>query len=329
MNNPFVSVIVPIYNVQEYIVKCVNSLLEQTCENMEYIFVDDYSTDNSFKILSEIVSRSEVAKYKIQLIRHKQNKGVATARNTGLSLAKGKYIASIDPDDWIDPDMLKQMYNLAEDRNADIVWCDYYNEYKDRHDYISQKCEETPLAGLEGMFTSRMLGGMCNKLILRDLFIRHQIRFPDGLNICEDLRVCVQLFYYAERVAHIEKAFYHYVKYRQDSISVSHITTPKLNIEWMENIKGIENFIEEKGLAEMRENIAFLKLVSKQNLLLSGNSINDFILWKNVFPESNAYIVKLNLLFRHRIITWAIMRNVWIIPRLWIQAKRIRHNIFS
>ncbi|MDV3752677.1 glycosyltransferase family 2 protein [Elizabethkingia anophelis] len=329
MNNPFVSVIVPVYNVQEYIVKCVNSLLGQTCKNIEYIFIDDCSTDNSFQILSDIISRRETAEYNIQIIRHEQNKGVATARNTGLSLAKGKYMASIDPDDWIDSDMLEKMYNLAEDRNADIVWCDYYNEYKDHRDYITQKCNETPLAGLEGMLTSRLLGGMCNKLILRDLFIRHQIRFPDGLNICEDLRVCVQLFYYAERVAYIEKAFYHYVKYRQDSISVNHIATPKLNTEWVENIKGIESFIEEKGLISMRENIAFLKLVSKQNLLLSGNHIDSFKLWKNVFPESNAYIGKLNLLFRHRIITWAIMRNLWIIPRLWIKVKRMRHNIFS
>jgi len=319
-----VSVIVPIFNVSNYLEKSVSSLLHQTLDGIEFIFVDDSSTDDSFIKLNAIIDRYPDLKSNIQVVRHHYNKGVATTRNTGLSLARGKYLAAMDPDDWIDPDMLERMYLKMEESGSDIVWCDYYNDFNSHEDYISQTSIETPYACITSMLRGKILGGMCNKLISSSLFHDNSIRFPDGLNMCEDLRVCVQLFYYAKKVVHIEQAFYHYMKYRVDSISTSSANLPVLNIGWIENVKGIDLFLKEKGIENIEESIALLKLIPKQNLLVRGRSLTNFRQWREVFPESNNYVWKGGLPLHYKILANSIVKNRWIIPRIWLFMKKLK-----
>jgi glycosyltransferase involved in cell wall biosynthesis len=324
-----VSVIVPIFNVSNYLEKSVLSLLHQTLDGIEFIFVDDNSTDDSFTKLSAIIDRYPDLKNNIQVTRHDYNKGVATTRNTGLSLARGKYLAAMDPDDWIDSDMLERMYQKMEESRSDIVWCDYYNDYNSHEDYISQKSVETPYGCITSMLRGEILGGMCNKLVSSSLFRDHNIRFPDGLNMCEDLRVCVQLFYYAKKVVHIEQAFYHYMKYRIDSISTSSANLPVLNIGWIENVKGIDLFLKEKGIENMDESIALLKLIPKQNLLVRGHSLSTFKQWREVFPESNNYVWKGDLPLHYKILANSIVKNRWIIPRIWLFMKKLKGRVVN
>ena len=113
------SIIVPVYNSGEYISRCLDSLVNQTLDDIEIIVVNDGSTDNSLEILQEYVSE------KVKIITQK-NSGVAVARNTGLKNAKGKYIAYVDSDDWIELDMFEKMYNKAIENDFDIVMCDFW-----------------------------------------------------------------------------------------------------------------------------------------------------------------------------------------------------------
>ena len=120
---PSISVIVPIFNAEKYIERCVNSLLSQTIEGLELIFIDDCSTDNSLKILNDIIRKKERRKFFIQILSTNANSKQAAVRTMGMKIASGEYIANCDPDDWIDPNMYEIMYSKAKETNADIVTC--------------------------------------------------------------------------------------------------------------------------------------------------------------------------------------------------------------
>lgn len=118
-----ISVIVPIYNIQEYVGQCIESICGQSCKNLEIILVDDGSVDES----SDICNRYAEKDSRIKVL-HKQNEGLVRARKDGLSAATGKYIAYVDGDDWIEPDMMQSLYTILTEQNVDIVMCGWYED---------------------------------------------------------------------------------------------------------------------------------------------------------------------------------------------------------
>src|SRR5690554_2984658 len=119
MDTPILSVIVPIYNVEKQIKRCSISLFEQSFQNMEYIFVNDCSSDKSMEILNEVIDTYPEKKKQIVIINHDTNKGLSAARSSGIQLAKGEYIAHCDSDDWIDTDMYELMMNSIIKEKSD------------------------------------------------------------------------------------------------------------------------------------------------------------------------------------------------------------------
>lgn len=108
-----VSVIIPVYNVGKFIERCARSLMEQTMDNVEYIFVDDASPDNSIQILQKVLADYPNRRDNVRILTHAENKGLPAARNTGLAVATGEYIFHCDSDDFVEPDMLEQLYGKA------------------------------------------------------------------------------------------------------------------------------------------------------------------------------------------------------------------------
>ena len=134
---PLVSIIVPIYNVEPYLKKCIDSIINQTLTNIEIILVNDGSTDNCGKIIDEYAKKDNRI-----IALHKENGGQASARNMGLDIASGKYIGFVDSDDLIDKEMYKVLYDEAEKNIADLVICDFkkVNEnYKIKKDSVFQE----------------------------------------------------------------------------------------------------------------------------------------------------------------------------------------------
>lgn len=123
--NPKISIIVPIYNVEKYLQKCVDSILCQTYKNLEIILVNDGSPDNCPAICDEYAKKDK----RIKVI-HKQNGGVSSARNAGLDVATGKYVQFVDSDDWVEPEYSKTMINLIEENNCDLGICGYIKKGK-------------------------------------------------------------------------------------------------------------------------------------------------------------------------------------------------------
>lgn len=122
---PLVSVIVPVYRAEKFIQQCARSLFEQTLEEMEFIFVNDCTPDSSMVILREIIKEYPNRARQVRIVEHDQNKGSATARNTGLDNARGSYIIYCDSDDWVEREMYEKMIKKAFDDKADIVGCDF------------------------------------------------------------------------------------------------------------------------------------------------------------------------------------------------------------
>ena len=128
---PVVSIIIPIYNVEPYLRCCLNSILAQTFQSWEAVLVDDGSKDNCGKICDEYAAMDS----RFRVI-HKENGGLTSARNAGLAMAFGEWVMPLDGDDWIEPDMLEKMYAVAEKSQADIVYCDFYLSYEKNERYM-------------------------------------------------------------------------------------------------------------------------------------------------------------------------------------------------
>lgn len=213
MSNPLVSVLVPIYGVDKYIERCARSIFEQTYQNLEIIFVNDCTPDNSITILSKVLDGYPQRKKQTRIINHEINKGLAAARKTALLASTGYYIQNYDSDDYVEIDMIENMVHSAQAEDADITICDWYYVYSetDKKCYISVNPSLSPSILLQQVISGEVHSGVVNKLIKRSLYFDNNIYPIDGLNMCEDLSVMFRLVYNADKIAYVSKPLYYYV----------------------------------------------------------------------------------------------------------------------
>ena len=210
IQNPKVSVIVPIYNVEKYIEKCATSLFEQTLEEIEYIFVNDCTPDNSIRVLENVIERYPSRKDNVCIVHHNVNKGLTSARNSGLEIAKGEYIAHCDSDDWLDKDAYKKMYEKAKLHYADVCVCDM--------NILFPSCKIqmlTPQVGVskEDFIRKWIVSGMtslCSVFAAKDLYVEHGLSSPIDIIYCEDFHLTVRMLHFARRVVKVDEPLYNY-----------------------------------------------------------------------------------------------------------------------
>ncbi len=214
MSAPKISVIVPVYKVEKYLDKCVDSIVKQTFTDTEILLVDDGSPDNCGKMCDEWAKKDS----RIKVI-HKENGGLSDARNFGYEASMGKYVIFIDSDDFIEADMLSVLYDLINQNNADISVCGICNCYETGMYPQCEKEEEFVISGKaaikEVLRGERIPGGVVTRLIKRDLLLNH--KFIVGKTY-EDAFFTPELFLKANIVAVTTKAYYYYW-HRNDSIT--------------------------------------------------------------------------------------------------------------
>ena len=211
-----ISVIVPVYKVEKYLERCVDSILAQNYRDLEIILVDDGSPDRCGGICDEYEKKDSRVK-----VIHKQNGGLSDARNVGIEAAKGGFICFVDSDDFIEPEMLMTMYQLQQEQDADIVCCGICDRYENRNFLACSKSEIINCSGkkafeyiLEGKYCA---GSACSKLIRRDIIKEH--RFLVG-KIYEDAFFLPQLMLSATKVSITMQPMYNYW-HREGSITTS------------------------------------------------------------------------------------------------------------
>jgi glycosyltransferase involved in cell wall biosynthesis len=200
-----VSVIVAAYNAERYIKRCLDSLLTQTMPDFEVIVVDDGSRDGTPAILDEYSTRDS----RVRVI-HKENGGVASARQAGLDAAKGEYTIHADADDWVEPEMLEEMYEMACSQKADMVICDYYEVFDSGEKLNVQRPYPEDRLSVFGQMLNNLAGSLCNKLIRRSCYTDFNITFESGVNHEEDKLVCLKVLAHDVVVFYLGRAFYHY-----------------------------------------------------------------------------------------------------------------------
>ena len=324
-----VSVIVPIYKVERFIVRCAISLLEQTLQEVEFIFVDDATPDGSIHLLQEVIERYPERKKQVKLIRHETNKGLPAARNSGLVVANGEYVFHCDSDDFVDLEMLEQLYRAAKEQDADIVWCDWWLSFEKNERYMKQPMYTTQIDALKGMLSGVMKFNVWNKLVRHDLYTKHHIFFPAGYGMGEDMTM-ILLFAYAKKIRYVPRAFYHYVKTNTSAFTRNQYIKNLIDLQY--NVSRIEKNLQTLYGTSLNKEIAFLKLETKFPLLIMGSNSQQYKQWMKLYPESNIYICQNTYIpLRSRALEWLAWKKQWWLVRLyyWLVIRLIYGVIYK
>lgn len=221
MNMPLVSILIPIYGVEEFIEKCAVSLFEQTYPNIEYVFVDDCTPDYSIDVLQNIIMKYPSRKDKVRILRHEYNRGLAAARNTAIENALGEYVMHVDSDDYLDIYAVEKSVDIIRMENADAVMFGmrhiFSNKRVDQHAMIPMDVKEYVKKLIQRECAVCVWGGMYR----RSLYIESGVRAVEGLNMGEDYATKPRLMYYAKKVVYIDEPLYNYVHYNNGSYTGS------------------------------------------------------------------------------------------------------------
>lgn len=236
-----ISVIVPVYNVEKYLAKCLDSILMQSYRDIEVILVDDGSPDKCPQICDAYADSDSRVK-----VIHKKNGGLSDARNAGLKVAVGEYVAFVDSDDWVHEAYIKELVLAAKSIDADVAVCDYQsvNEFEVIEVKLNRAKprEFDSISAVKDIFSAdTVLWVMTwNKLYRRSLFTEHKIEFPTG-KIHEDNFTTYKLLYFANKIAYIGKPLYYYLK-REGSIMSDKFNKRRLDV--LEALDKTEKFID-------------------------------------------------------------------------------------
>jgi glycosyltransferase involved in cell wall biosynthesis len=206
-----ISVIIPVFNVEKYLRRCLDSVLSQTFTNFEVIIVDDCSPDASPEICDVYAEKDS----RINVIHNARNRGLPQARKIGLDAAYGNYILFVDSDDWVENNMLELMYNKAVSADLDIVYCGFYENTDDEQCELDTPFLDDKIEMIKQIVTwGKFSPAVWNKLIRHEIY--KKIVFP-LYSFCEDRQISLQTIHYASKIGYIQAALYHYC-YNKDSI---------------------------------------------------------------------------------------------------------------
>lgn len=271
-----VSVIVPVYNAERYLERCVNSIIAQTFTDYELILVDDGSSDGSGKMCDDYAkSNPQVC------VIHQANQGVSTARQKGLDAANGQYVIFADPDDWVEPTMLEELFEVAINNDADVVIFDFWINSSevtgDRKHQNPRALSSDSL--LRQLISGELHGFTWNKLYRSSCLRKYHVTFPQGINYSEDLWFnCKLLLNQNVKVAYLNKAFYHY-DYYSNSSGLSRKLRARSVKDYLSFIEFIHDELQED---DFKDELAILRFNAIRLAFRSDCSSSEFY---SIYPE--------------------------------------------
>ena len=284
-----VSIVVPVYNVEKYIEKCLDSIINQSFSNIEIILVDDGSTDNSGKIC-DIYEKKDT---RIKVI-HKKNGGLSDARNYGIEVATGEFISFIDSDDYIEENMIERLYESCKKDESDISCCakilEYDNGKKEKRNNKENFCI-TNIEALGKMFIFDDIdNSACDKLFSKKLFT--DIKFPVG-NYYEDIATIYKVFMKAKKISHIIDVCYHYIM-RENSISNKKFDIRQIDMIKFSKKSSVEVSKKYPDIKQQANSFYYLNLI---NIIIKIKNADDFNKFKKEYislkKEYNSILFKL------------------------------------
>jgi glycosyltransferase involved in cell wall biosynthesis len=227
--NTLISILIPVYNAEKYIKRCLDSVLAQTYKNIEIVIMDDGSTDTSSSILEKYKQKNKI----VRVISH-ENQGVSGARNRLISESKGEYILFVDSDDFILDCMVEKLYKKAESSGADLSMCKFSYYYEEnnkerlKETHFPKEMVTSSVEAIKLFLSGRITGHLWNKLIKRSLFIENNLAFSRELISYEDAPIVLKLLEHAGTITFVDESLYYYLQR-------SHSLTTKTNIKVIKN----------------------------------------------------------------------------------------------
>ena len=300
---PHISIIVPIYNVENYLDRCMQSLLNQTLKDIEIILIDDGSTDNCPQICDNYAKLDS----RIKVI-HKKNGGLGYARNSGLEIATGKYIAFLDSDDYVSTNMYELLYEYATKRNNDIIFCGFRKEYKPKKYSKISECDkyiEVAKEKIEPLILDFIASppysskeyihdmSVWHSIYRRDIIEKYKIRFVSERNyVSEDILFQIDVLSHCEQVAFIPHILYYYC-YNKGSL------TKKFNISKFSSTKNLfylllekTQYIDNSQLRVMRLFIGYVRFMIRQIVSLPINHDEKSMYIKSILYDDIWHTIK-------------------------------------
>lgn len=248
MNNK-VSVIVSVFNTEEFLPRCLDSIMNQTYKNFELICVDDNSSDNSLSILEEYAKSNS----NIKIIKNELNRGQSFCKNKALECATGDYISFVDSDDFVSSDFLEGMISVAIKKNTDIVMCDLLLEDKKLRRYNKRLLKTGSYSSLWEKLSILKNGSCCDKLFKFELIKKYNIEFPIGC-LYEDNEFLLKAIYYANKIRTTQNSCYYYC-YNPKSTTRKKTNHLELKNSASSILKNIINFYNTKNLTQKEYNL--------------------------------------------------------------------------
>lgn len=260
-----VSILVPVYNVEPFIERCAHSLFQQTYENVEFIFVNDCTPDQSIVVLKKIIEQYPDRKDQITILDHSVNKGIGTTRNSLLNAALGDYVMWVDSDDFISKDAVEVLVLKIEESGADIITSDSYFFYKGENNTVifSQQFPEDSQHYIESIACHQARAALWGTLSKRNLWVENKINILESSTFAEDYFATVQLFYFSKKNQVVHFPFYYYNQINTNSYTTGY----KSENHFISLIKLFENL----ALFFQKQNVE-----SEYNLFLKKARITEF-----------------------------------------------------
>lgn len=310
--NPRISIIVPVYNTERWLHRCVDSILAQTYTDFELLLIDDGSNDNSGAICDEYAIKDKRVK-----VFHKSNGGVSSARNLGLDNARGEWITFVDGDDWLEPNAVNDLIDKSMTTDADIVFCDFWFDYPEHR--ITHRLYDWTKQGAAGLneyiaTTWTCLWGSIQK---KQLYVENGLRSPESIRFCEDFHLIVRLCFFANKISKVTKPLYHY---RQQASSVIH----NLNKSTQEDERLvysdiIEFFKKHDSYMSYKKSMAWRTIRASAHYAIDENLINKFYEYN---PGKEKYIFSCPFIsLKLKIQMWFISHKLKFIPLLFIRMR--------
>lgn len=307
-----ISVIIPVYNVEKYLEKCIRSVVEQTYNNLEIILVDDGSLDQSGIICDKWLEKDE----RIRVI-HKANGGLSDARNAGLDVATGTYIGFVDSDDYIHPKMYQRLYEKIRDNRADLAVCGFdwideqtgtpYRSTKILSNYVVDKKE-----AINSICNNNAFIVVWNKLYKRELF--HDLRFPYG-KFAEDLFIMPVLFNKCTRIVSASGNYYYYVR------------TPNSICRCEKTVWHLDEVEASYNMMLFCKNNGYSDLIQDISVMMVNKFIGNMEVIKTLLPEEKQRVRDIKKMVRYGIINYG--QNVRFLNKLYAVSPALYHFLLK
>lgn len=317
---PRLSIILPVYNGANFLVKCIESILGNTYKDFELIIVNDGSTDDTAEICNGYARQDSRV-----IVHHNSNQGVSYSRNFGIDHAKGEWISFIDADDRYTPDAFQTIIYEMTSNAPDMICFGFRSISKDCENVI---CLPEVRNGKFTFMREQMLHGwtvVWNTFFKKDLIDRHALRFNEGISIGEDFELLFRAYYYAKIIKVIDKPLYYYNRMNEES--ALHKMTVRQYDEIIKANTSVASFFNEKGILDkFRDIVAWKILRAKQDYILDTATHNKFLA---IYPECHRYILSCPTINRKiKLMMWLLTHRAGWITRAMVRVRnRIKRDI--